>query len=362
MGQYLTRRSLHSLASLAGLIVLVFFLARLTGDPTNLYLPLDASLQARAEFAKKHGFNDPLLEQFGRFLQGLARLDLGDSVRKARPAIEVVLEAFPTTLRLAAITMSAAVGLAVLVGSLAAYRPGGAFDRIEFLPRVLNDVSHVDTSTTILGKQSACPFVLAPTGYTRMMHTEGESAVARVARRAGIPYALSTMGTTTPEDLAAASDGGRLWFQLYVWKDRARSKELVARARASGFDTLVLTVDVPVGSNRERNRRNGFGRPLNLSLAAKLDALCKPHWFKDYMRYGRPTLPNWAPYLEPGADAEKVGAFVTQQVRATLTASMKPTSAMITPGTSTSPSRCHGRANEIGGNSTPWISCTVLPP
>jgi peptide/nickel transport system permease protein len=129
LGEYLTKRSLHSLISLAGLIVLVFFLARLTGDPTNLYLPLDASLEARAEFAEKHGFNDPLIEQFGRFLQGLARFDLGDSVRKARPAIEVVLEAFPTTLKLAAITMTAAVGLAVLVGALAAYRPGGVFDR-----------------------------------------------------------------------------------------------------------------------------------------------------------------------------------------------------------------------------------------
>jgi peptide/nickel transport system permease protein len=130
LGEYLTRRSLHSLLSLAGLIVLVFFLARLTGDPTNLYLPLDASLEARAEFAEKHGFNDPLLVQFGRFLEGLARFDLGESVRKARPAIEVVLEAFPTTLKLAAITMTAAVGLAVVVGALAAYRPGGPFDRI----------------------------------------------------------------------------------------------------------------------------------------------------------------------------------------------------------------------------------------
>jgi peptide/nickel transport system permease protein len=129
LGHYLGRRSLHSLVSLAGLIVLVFFLARLTGDPSHLYLPLDASLEARAAFAERHGFNDPLLEQFGRFLEGLARLDLGESVRKARPAIEVVLEAFPTTLKLAAITMTAAVGLAVLVGALAAYRPGGAFDR-----------------------------------------------------------------------------------------------------------------------------------------------------------------------------------------------------------------------------------------
>lgn len=130
MGAYLTRRTLHSIWALAGLIVLVFFLARLTGDPTGLYLPLDASLEARAAFAEKHGFNDPLSEQFGRFLGDLARFDLGVSIRKARPALEVVLEAFPTTLALAALTMSAALGLAVLVGSLAAYRPGGAFDRI----------------------------------------------------------------------------------------------------------------------------------------------------------------------------------------------------------------------------------------
>jgi peptide/nickel transport system permease protein len=83
MGQYLGGRSLHSLVSLAGLIVLVFFLARLTGDPTNLYLPLDASLEARAEFGEKHGFNDPLIEQFGRFLEGLARFDLGIGRRVA---------------------------------------------------------------------------------------------------------------------------------------------------------------------------------------------------------------------------------------------------------------------------------------
>ncbi len=130
MGRYLGRRTLHSAASLVGLIVLVFFLARLTGDPTNLYLPLDASLEARAEFAERHGFDDPLVEQFGRFVVDLTRLDFGESIRQARPAIDVVLEAFPTTLKLAAITMALALGLAVVVGALAAYRPGGAFDRI----------------------------------------------------------------------------------------------------------------------------------------------------------------------------------------------------------------------------------------
>ncbi len=129
MGDFLTRRTLYSLVSLVGLVVLVFFLARLTGDPTNLYLPLDASLEQRVEFRERHGFNDSLVVQFERFLGDLARFDLGMSIRKARPALEVVLEALPTTLTLAAWTMSLAVVLAIVVGSLAAVRPGGVFDR-----------------------------------------------------------------------------------------------------------------------------------------------------------------------------------------------------------------------------------------
>ncbi|MCB2055844.1 MAG: ABC transporter permease [Geminicoccaceae bacterium] len=129
MGAYLGRRTLQSLIALAGLVVLVFFLARLTGDPTNLYLPLDASLEARAEFRAKHGYDDPFLVQFGGFLVDLTRLDFGESIRKARPALDVVLEAIPTTLRLAAITMSLAIAGSILIGSLAAVRPRGIFDR-----------------------------------------------------------------------------------------------------------------------------------------------------------------------------------------------------------------------------------------
>jgi peptide/nickel transport system permease protein len=129
LGHYLTQRTLYSLIALVGLIVLVFFMARLTGDPTNLYLPIDASLEARQEFAENHGFNDPVLQQFGRFLSGLANFDLGTSIRKDRPALQVVLEAFPTTLSLAGVTMVLAISLSIVVGSLAAYRPGGLFDR-----------------------------------------------------------------------------------------------------------------------------------------------------------------------------------------------------------------------------------------
>ncbi len=130
MGHYLVRRALQSLVALVGLIVLVFFLARLTCSPADLYLPIDATLEARAEFNARHGFDRPAIEQFGTFLAGLAQGDLGHSIRKDRPALDVVLEAMPTTLKLAAVTMLLAVGGAIVIGSLAAHRPGGVFDRV----------------------------------------------------------------------------------------------------------------------------------------------------------------------------------------------------------------------------------------
>lgn len=129
MRDFLSRRTAQSLIALAGLIVLVFFLSRLTGDPTNLYLPLDAPQQAREDFREKYGFGDPLIVQFGRYLEGLLTLDMGDSIRKARPAAEIVLEALPWTLTLAMVTMTLALSLSILIGSLAATRPGGPFDR-----------------------------------------------------------------------------------------------------------------------------------------------------------------------------------------------------------------------------------------
>ena len=130
MSTFILRRGLHSLFALVGLIVLVFFLARLTGSPADLYLPIDATVEQRQDFMQRHGFDRPLIVQFGDFLVGLTEGDLGHSIRKDRPALDVVLEAIPVTLWLAAVTMVLAIGSAILVGSLAARRPGGAFDRI----------------------------------------------------------------------------------------------------------------------------------------------------------------------------------------------------------------------------------------
>jgi L-lactate dehydrogenase (cytochrome) len=158
-----------------------------------------------------------------------------------------------------------------------------AFARVEFRPSVLRDVSVVDTSTTVLGRPSSMPVTLAPTGFTRLMHTEGERAVVRVAERAGIPYGLSTMGTTSLEDVAAAAPGARRWFQLYLWRDREASAGLVERALAAGYEALVLTVDTPVAGPRLRDVRNGFTIPPALSLRTMANAARHPRWWIDLL-------------------------------------------------------------------------------
>jgi L-lactate dehydrogenase (cytochrome) len=125
--------------------------------------------------------------------------------------------------------------------------------------------------------------VFAPTGFTRLMHTDGEPAVGRVAERTGIPYALSTMGTTSPEALAAAAPGGRRWFQLYLWRDRDASAAVVDRARAAGYEALVLTVDTPVAGPRLRDVRNGFSIPPALTLRTFANAAVHPSWWVDLL-------------------------------------------------------------------------------
>lgn len=130
MRKFLGKRAMASAVSLLVLIVMVFFLSRLTGDPTQLYLPVDASLEARENFRRLHGLDAPLLVQFGRYVADLAVLDFGDSIRKSRPALDVVLAAFVWTLCLAVITMVLVTVAAIVIGSLAAFRVGGVFDRV----------------------------------------------------------------------------------------------------------------------------------------------------------------------------------------------------------------------------------------
>ncbi|WP_237568129.1 alpha-hydroxy acid oxidase [Mycolicibacterium lacusdiani] len=158
-----------------------------------------------------------------------------------------------------------------------------AFADVEFHPAILRDVSKVSTGWDVLGAPVSLPFGIAPTGFTRMMHTEGEIAGAHAAARAGIPFALSTMGTTAIEDVKAANPYGRNWFQLYMWKDRDRSMALVERAVAAGFDTLMVTVDVPVAGARLRDKRNGMSIPPALTLGTVVNAIPRPQWWFDFL-------------------------------------------------------------------------------
>jgi L-lactate dehydrogenase (cytochrome) len=158
-----------------------------------------------------------------------------------------------------------------------------AYARVEFRPNVLRDVSTLDPSTSILGRRSELPLVLAPTGFTRMMHAEGEPAVGRVAGRTGIPYALSTMGTTSIEALAAAAPDTHLWFQLYLWNDRGAGRDFVTRAAEAGYEALMLTVDTPVAGPRLRDVRNGLTIPPSLTLKTFVDGATRPGWWFDLL-------------------------------------------------------------------------------
>ena len=163
-----------------------------------------------------------------------------------------------------------------------------AFKDVEFHPSILNDVSNVDTSCEVFGGPSTLPFGIAPTGFTRLMQTEGELAGASAAGKAGIPFCLSTLGTTSIEDVKAANPHGRNFFQLYVMRQREISYGLVKRAAEAGFDTLFFTVDTPIAGARLRDKRNGFSIPPQISLGTVANAIPRPWWWVDFLT--TPTL------------------------------------------------------------------------
>ena len=168
-------------------------------------------------------------------------------------------------------------------GELSMTRARQAFEDIEFHPGILTDVSTVDTTTKVLGGTSALPFGIAPTGFTRLMQTEGEIAGSGAAGAAGIPFTLSTLGTTSIEDVRRVNPNGRLWFQLYVMRQREISYGLVERAAKAGYDTLFFTVDTPVAGARLRDKRNGFSIPPHLTMKTLLNAIPRPWWWFDFL-------------------------------------------------------------------------------
>ncbi|MCZ4587621.1 alpha-hydroxy acid oxidase [Rhodococcus opacus] len=162
-------------------------------------------------------------------------------------------------------------------------RARSTFQHVEFQPGVLRDVSATSTSTTVGGHLSRVPFGIAPTGFTRLMHHDGEKAGVRAAEKHGMPFALSTMGTLSLEEVRDAAPQAERWFQLYLWRERDKSMALVDRAWKAGYRTLVVTVDTPVGGARLRDIRNGMTIPPTLGARTVSDIVRHPRWWVDLL-------------------------------------------------------------------------------
>jgi L-lactate dehydrogenase (cytochrome) len=193
-----------------------------------------------------------------------------------------------------------------------------AFGRWTFVPRVLRDVSRIDISTDILGERLPAPIIFSPTGFTRIAHSQGELAVARVAARHGLPYSLSTMSTRSIEEVAAVNPGTK-WFQVYVWRDRDMVRDMLMRADAHGFSAIQITVDTAILGRRERDVRRGFTLPPELGLATIASGLRHPAWTWDFVRAEPITFSNVERYAgDRRRTAVNLSMFIASQFDPTL--------------------------------------------
>ena len=191
-------------------------------------------------------------------------------------------------------------------------RNESAFAAFDLVPRYGIDVSDCDQATTLFGRTYSGPLGIAPTGIAGLFRPGADLMLAEAAKSANVPFIMSGTGTALIEDLGRlAPDHG--WYQIYPARDRAISEDMIRRARDAGLSTLVITVDVPVNSKRERNLRNGFTRPLKMTMKTKLEALLHPGWMAEYLRTGMPLFANWQQYAPPGSSTAQVADFVASQ-------------------------------------------------
>ena len=200
---------------------------------------------------------------------------------------------------------------------LAYARSQEIYSRVEFKARVLRDVSVIDLKTKILDKESALPIIFAPTGYTRMMHYQGEVMVAKVCDENNLIYNLSTMGTTSSKEVGEQVPKVRRWFQLYLWRDREQSLKFIEEAKAAGFEGLMLTVDTAVGGIKWRDIRNGLTVPPKIGLKTFVDMALKPKWwfnllttapleFATFRNFNKPLSEIAAKVFDPAVTFEDV--------------------------------------------------------
>lgn len=181
-----------------------------------------------------------------------------------------------------------------------------AFRELRLVPRYFVDTSKREQRSTLLGRTYASPFGIAPTGMAGAFRRDAELYLAEAAKAADIPYLMSGASNASMEE-AAKIAGKNLWFQIYGARNREVAADLVRRAIDCGLTTIAVTCDVPVSSNRERNRRNGFVRPLRMTLPTILEAMLHPAWVLNYYRSGGlPMMGNWQPYAANGATPDQV--------------------------------------------------------
>ena len=200
---------------------------------------------------------------------------------------------------------------------LAFIRSQEVYSRVEFKARVLRDVSKIDLTANIMGQKSALPIIFAPTGYTRMMHYQGEIMVAKVCEENNLVYNLSTMGTTSSKEIGEQVPNVRRWFQLYLWRDRSQSLKFIEEAQAAGFEGLMLTVDTAVGGIKWRDMRNGLTVPPKIGLKTFFDMALKPKWwanllttapleFATFRNFNKPLSEIAAKVFDPAVTFEDV--------------------------------------------------------
>jgi len=187
-----------------------------------------------------------------------------------------------------------------------------AFARFDLVPRYGVDVTAPDQATTLFGRAYSGPLGIAPTGLASLFRPGADLMLAAAAKAANVPFIMSGAGTGLIEDLGKlAPQHG--WYQLYAAKERSISEDMIRRAGDAGLSTLVITVDVPVNSKRERNLRNGFTRPLRMTFKTRLEALRHPGWLAEFLRTGMPVFSNWKQYARPGSSASEIADFVAEQ-------------------------------------------------
>ena len=179
-------------------------------------------------------------------------------------------------------------------------RNTAAFAEVDLVPDVLAGVAEIDTSRSIMGRDSALPRMLSPPALQRVVHWQGERAVARAAEKFGVWFGISSLATVSIEEIAALTRGPKL-FQLYVHKDRGLNRSMIERCQAAKFDALALTVDTIVSGKRERCARSGFTSPPRFTPRSALSYAVKPRWALDYLLRDKFRLPNLDDHVREGS-------------------------------------------------------------